>query len=252
MLPYLGAPVSTVLLYTTIAAAASALAAVPTALGRAVALPVLAAGYAVATGLMLGLSYLLMEHGIEAAPLPLVLGALLGGLYTAWTHRYTGADDADTLPETAPDPTAGYRLMIAFGLHAASEGVALGAAMVLDLRLGAALALAMALHNVCESLGLARLLAQRGVRAGDIALLSVFANVPQILLAVLAFSVTRELPALFPWLLGFAAGSLVFLTITELLPSAYRRAHRGWIAALVSTAAGGIVLLRALFGCAMP
>jgi zinc transporter ZupT len=238
-------PILTVLLYTSIAAGAAATAAIPMALQKRVPLGGLAAAYAVATGMMLGIGYILMEVGLSRSTLPLVAGACVGALYTWWTHRYTDPQEVDALPVDDIGQLAGYRLILVHTIHSGSEGVALGVAMALNLRLGAFLALAMALHNICEALALAGVLEKRGLGAGETARLCVITNVPQILLAVLAFAIAPTVAGLLPWLLGFAAGTLVFLTMTELLPSAYRRADRGWIAALVSGAAGAVVLVKA-------
>jgi zinc transporter ZupT len=53
-------------------------------------------------------------------------------------------------------------------------------------------------------------------------------------------------PGLLPWAAGFAAGALLFLVLTELLPGSYERAHRAAVALLVSTAAGLTILAHAL------
>ncbi|RME70010.1 MAG: hypothetical protein D6776_12235 [Planctomycetota bacterium] len=240
-------PVSVVLAVTVLAAGAAALAALPAAFGRRVPALALGLGYALSTGLMLGLGFLLMQRALErTGGLLAVAAALFAALYTAWTHRYTGGDALDPLEPEAISAIEGYRLMIAHGLHAASEGVALGAAMALDLQLGIALALAMAVQNVCEGLGLASVLAARGVRGLDVAILVVFSDAPQALLAVAVFAVLPEWPGALGGVLGFGAGALLFLTLTETLPAAYRGGGRAATAAVVSAAAGALILLQAV------
>ena len=69
---------------------------------------------------------------------------------------------------------------------------------------------------------------------------------PQILLAVTTFSVVSAVPAALPWMIGFASGALVYLVLTELLPSSYQNGRHSHVSLLVSFSAGGVVLLEGL------
>ena len=73
------------------------------------------------------------------------------------------------------------------------------------------------------------------------------ARVPQTLLALVSFSVIPAVPRLLPWALGFAAGTLLYLVMTELLPASYERAGNTGIALVVSFSAGVVVFLKTFF-----
>jgi hypothetical protein len=201
--------------------------------------------YAVASGLMLGVGHALLVEGLRFGATPLILGACLGVVYTHWTHARAGTMGLDALsPEGTGGPLS--PLLVQSALHAASEGVAIGAAMALNGKLGAFMALALAMHNAAEGLALAAHLLRRRLSLPASAALAVITKLPQIPLAALALVLSGSVAGSSSWLLGFAAGTLVFLTMTELLPAAYHSAQRRVVALTISVFAGAVVLVREL------
>ncbi len=239
-------PVLTVLFYGALAAAAAALGALPFAFGTGPRPWVVGAAYALASGLMLGAGYLLMTEGLKTRTLLAVLGAGLGVVYTWWSQRYPGTDELDVAPDREIDRDAGYKTILQSTLHSASEGVAIGVAMVVDLSLGIFMALALAIHNVGEGMALTAVLRRRGMSLAESAGLCVVTNVTQPLFAIVAFALAPPLGESLPAILGFAAGALVFLVLTELAPASYERASRTLVATLMSIAAAAVVLLEHL------
>ena len=240
-------PVLAVLLFSSLAALLAALGVVPFIGGRRPPGVWIAGAYALASGLMLGAGHLLLSRGLERADLAVVAGAALGVLY-AWSIKgYTGAHVDDRRPERATDEGMGYKLLLENMLHSAAEGVAIGVAMVLELKLGIFVALALAVHNIGEAMALTDNLRRRGVSIGEAAGLCVGTNVAQPLLALAVFALDPVLTGLLPGALGFAAGALVFLVLTELLPASYARASGTLIALVVSAGAGLVILLEDLF-----
>ena len=80
----------------------------------------------------------------------------------------------------------------------------------------------------------------------SVAGLAIVTNVPQPLLAIVGFALAPALEGIFPGMLGFAAGALVYLVLTDLLPASYHRADDRLVAFLVSAAAGAVALLEAV------
>ncbi len=240
-------PVLAVLLFSSLAAALAALGAAPFAGGRQPAAAWIGGAYALASGLMLGAGHLLLSRGLERAGLTVVAGAALGVVYAHGIKRYTGTHVVDRRPEAANAVGLGYKLLLENGLHSAAEGVAIGVAMVLELKLGIFVALALAVHNIGEAMALTDTLRRRGISTGEAAGLCVGTNVPQPLLALAVFALAPVLGGLLPAALGFAAGALVFLVLTELLPASYQRAPGELIALVVSVAAGAVLLLEDFF-----
>lgn len=238
-------PILSVLLFSAAAAAAAPLGVIPFAILGRVPIPWLGGAFSLASGLMLGVGYILMAQGLlgEGALAP-ILGAVVGVGYTWWTHRFSGNEDFDY--NSPPDEVGEYKALVLGGLHSASEGVAIGVAMTINLHLGAFTALALAIHNGAEGMAMTWLLNRRNVRLSHSAALCFFTNVPQILLAVATFSVVSAAPAALPWTIGFASGALVYLVLTELLPSSYENGRHTHVSLLVSFSAGGVVLLEGL------
>ncbi len=239
-------PILTVLLFSTAAAATAPFGVIPFAILGTVPVPWLGGAFALASGFMLGVGYILMAQGLlgQEALAP-ILGAVLGVAYTWWTHRFSGNDDFD-IYGGPPDEIREYKALVLSGLHSASEGVAIGVAMTINLHLGVFTALALAIHNGAEGMALTWTLSRRNVRLAHSAALCFFTNVPQIMLAVTTFSVVSAAPAVLPWTIGFASGALVYLVLTELLPSSYQNGRHTHVSLLVSFSAGGVVLLEGL------
>jgi len=199
---------------------------------------------ALAAGFMLGNAVVLAEAGLRYPPLLGAVGALLGIGFTFWTHLASGTADWDLnrLDETPPD--YGYKVLLVGTLHAASEGVAIGVAMLVGIPFGILVALTMALHNMPEGTVLGAVLRAKGVAFGHAAGLAAATNVGQIFLAISTYAVISVVPAAFPAANGFAVGALIYLSLSELLPESYRQAGPTGVAVAASVAMGVVVLLK--------
>ncbi len=235
-------PAILTLLAASVAAAASALGVLPL-VGRA-RVPEGWIGWAnaLAGGMMFGTAFALGTVKGEAA-VPAAVGALAGILFIAWTHAATGTEDLslNRLGETGPE--YGYRVALVQTLHAGSEGIAIGAAMAVDLPFGLFTAATMAVHNVPEVTVLAAVQRSRGVSLGTAALTGVATNVPQVFVAVATYAVVSAAPATLSWVLGLATGMLANLVLVELLPESYRQAGHTSIAVVASAALSMVALL---------
>lgn len=232
----------TTLLYASLSAATAALGAGPLVVGRRLPLSRIGLANAVAAGMMLGAAYGLLLAGLARGMTAVAAGAVVGILFVAWTHAASGTEELDLNKLEGGSEAYGYQVLLVNSLHAASEGVAIGAAMSVSQTFGVFMAIAIAVHNVPEATVLCAILTGRGVRVSNAAGLAVAANVSQVLLAVVAYAIVRSAPGTLPWVLGFAMGALVQLVMSELLPESYRQAgHRS--IALVAVVAMGIVAL---------
>lgn len=231
----------TVLLYATIAA----LASVPGGLVRWPAGGVRGrwAGWAhaLAAGGMLGAAFVLTSvdgvAAVEAAA-----GGALGVAFIVATHSLTGIVRLDLSRPDVAVPGHERKLLRVHGLHACSEGAAIGAGMAVDPSLGIFLALAIAVHNIPEAAMLAAASDPGYGRRRAVALV-VASNAGQPVFAVAAWWLAAAVPAALPWVLGFAIGALLNLVMTELLPASYREAGATSIALVASVALGLVALL---------
>jgi ZIP family zinc transporter len=237
----------TVLLFAALAAGASVFGAAPLYRRRPASPEVVAFAYALASGLMLGAGYILLTVGLVYSTLQVMLGGGLGVVYTYWTHRYSSARQMDAAPGAGGDPAEGVRFILLGALHSASEGVAIGSAMVVSIRLGAFIAVSLAIHNIAEAITLTDILRKGKASAGEAIGLTLVAKAPQLVLAVVVFALAHHTANYRAPALGFAAGAMVYLVLTELLPHSYERTGRTRIAFLVSTTTGIVVLLSSFF-----
>lgn len=201
---------------------------------------------ALAAGLMLGAAYSLLAAGLDGDVIALAVGALAGIGFVTWSHTASGTEDLDLNRLDVMAPEYGYQVFLVNFLHSASEGVAIGAAMHLNVPFGIFLAVSMAVHNVPEATIFSAIVSARGVRLPSAAALSIATNVSQVLLALVTFALLAAAPDLLPWSLGFAVGGLVCLVMAELLPESYEQAGATTIA-LVTILAMGVVVLVGVF-----
>ena len=236
-------PLTTVLVYASLAALAAALGALPQALRGPPSRAVIGWANALAGGLMLGVAYALLTEGLRGGLAAGGLGALLGMGFARGAHAAAGTSELDLGSPESESPGGGYKAVLVDTLHAADEGVAIGAAMAVSMPLGIAMTTTLAIHNIPEAMVLTSVLTRLGLRPLQSALLAVAVNVSQVLLAVLTFSLAALWPFLLPWLAGFAVGALIYRTLVELLPESYVQAGRTSIAVVTLLAIGVVVLL---------
>ncbi len=239
-------PILLVLAVSAAAAIAAGLGALPH-LGRR-SLPTRWIGWAnaVAGGAMLGAAFALSAAGAETTALPTALGAVVGVGFIYWTHAAAGTHELDLNRLEGTDPAYGYQVLLINGLHGASEGVAIAAAMLIGIPFGLFVALVIAAHNVPEGTVLSAVLRGRGISLPEAAGLAVAVNTGQALMAVATFAVVRAAPGALPWVTGFAVGALAELTLLELLPESYREAGPTSIAVVTVVAMGVVILVEGL------
>jgi ZIP family zinc transporter len=236
-------PLATLLAFSGLAALTAAFGAVPQALSVPPSRAVIGWANALAGGLMLGVAYALLTEGLREGLAAGGLGALLGMGFVRATHAAAGTGELDLDSPESASPGGGYKAVLVDALHAADEGIAIGAAMAVSMPLGVAMAVTLAVHNVPEAMVLTSALTRLGLRPYQSAALAVVVNANQVLLAVLAFSLVGLWPFLLPWIAGFAVGALIYRTLVELLPESYALAGRTSIAGITMLAIAVVVLL---------
>lgn len=236
-------PTLTVLMYSSLAALAAVAGVLPQTVRGIPSLHTIGWANALAAGLMMGVAYTLLTTGLDGALIQGGIGALLGLGFVRITHSITDTGELDLTQLDEAGPEYGYKVLLADTLHAAHEGIAIGAAMGISLPLGISMAVALGVHNVPEAMILGRVLVRQGTGLLQTAAIAVATNINQILLAVVTFAVTGAAPALLPWVIGFAVGALLYLLLVELLPESYRQAGETSIALVTLVAMGMVVLL---------
>jgi zinc transporter ZupT len=236
-----GDPTLTVLLWASLAAFSAGLGVVPRLLLGRLSLGALGWANALAAGLMLGVAYLLFTEGMGDAYAAGAAGAAVGLVLVRLTRALFDTVELDLNALDEAGPEYGYQVTLVNTVHAAFEGVAIGAAMTVSVPFGVSMAVALAIHNVPEGMILTEILRVRGVRTLHAAALAIATNLNQVLVAVVTFVVVAAAPAVGPWALGVAVGALLQLVLEELLPESYRQAGHTSIALVALLAMGMVV-----------
>ena len=111
-------------------------------------------------------------------------------------------------------------------VHSAAEGVGVGVSYGGGERLGLLITIAIAVHNIPEGLAISLVLVPRGATVAAAAGWSIFSSLPQPLIAPLAFLFVETFTPFLPAGLGFAAGAMIWMVFSELLPEAIHDASK--------------------------
>jgi ZIP family zinc transporter len=232
----------TVLLGSTVTALATGLGALPLLARRSLGPGWPAAGNSVAAGVMIGASLGLLWEAISRDLAQTALGAAVGVVALVVVRRAlpTGRE-AHFGALTGRGAVKGMLILGVMTAHSFSEGVALGVAYGGGEALGGAVTFAIALHNVPEGLAISLVLVPRGMSVRAAAGWSVVSSLPQPLMAVPAFLLVEAFSVILPAGLGFAAGAMIWMAATQLIPEAVETAPRARVAG-IATASGAAML----------
>jgi zinc and cadmium transporter len=231
---------------------------------------VLIAGLAMACiALIGGLTLLMAPKALERLITPLVAfasGALLGG---ALLHLYPAALSAGLPPVTTglftlagfilflvlelfirrhhhhrptdgPRPLA-YLVLLGDGLHNFLGGLAIGAAFLIDIRLGWTAWIAAAAHEVPQELGDFGVLLLGGLPRRRALLLNFASGLTFLVGALLACAVPASWSV--AWLIPVAAGNFLYIATVDLIPEVARSRTAGPLTELLGAFALGVLLM---------
>ncbi len=236
-----------VFLYALGTALCTGLGALPFLFYRNATRTWLGAFNAAAAGLMLAASFGLLYEGLSHHVGRLTVGALGGIAFIAWGSRFLQRHDSLGLENlSGRDARKALLVLGTMTLHSFAEGIGLGVSFGGGSSLGLVITLAIAVHNVPEGLAISLVLAPRGVAVWRAAWWSVFSSLPQPLLAPPAFLFVETFRAYLPVGLGFAAGAMIWMVFSEILPDALETAHPGLVATAVTLTAMAMVVFQAL------
>ena len=144
----------------------------------------------------------------------LLLGIVLGGAFVAVLQNKLSHDDDMHFAALRGGDARKMMLMVAImTAHAFGEGAGVGVSFAgrRGWAGGAAVAAAIALHNVPEGLAVASVLVAAGVSPGAATRWAVATHAPQAVVAVPAFLFVEAFRAMLPTAMGFAAGCVLTL-----------------------------------------
>lgn len=179
---------------------------------------------AAAAGLMLGASLGLIIEGVNYNLWRTIIGMGLGLVLVLVAHYFLEHEEVDFLKVS---PTDAKKMLMIVGImtaHSFAEGIGVGVAYGGGNTFGNFITTAIAIHNIPEGIAISLVLIPRGVSVAGAAGWSIFSSLPQPIMAVLAFIFVLIFEPFLPVGLGLAAGAMIWMVFTELLPEAREKA----------------------------
>lgn len=236
----------TVFVYALLTAVATGLGALPLLFVRSMSPRVMALTGAMAAGLMAGASWGLLAEGFRLSAARTVVGAAVGLVAIAISKRLLTGREVHWGEMSGGDARRVLLMVGVMTAHSFSEGVGVGVSFGGGAALGVFITAAIAVHNIPEGLAISLTMVPRGVPVWKAGLWSIFSSLPQPLMALPAFLLVRAFEPVLPVGLGFAAGAMVWMIVSELLPEALEHAHPGAVAATGTLSALAMIAFQAV------
>ena len=242
-------PTLTVFIYAMITALATGLGAIPFMIKKDLSRRVLGLAGGFAAGIMAAASFNLIYEGLEYSLWRTIAGILIGTVLIYITQTRLNHDE--TLSAGALEGADAKKALMIVGvmtLHSFAEGIGVGVSFGGGEQFGAFISLAIAVHNIPEGLAISLVLVPRGVKVWKAGLWSIFSSLPQPLVAVPAFLFVQAFRPFLPVGLGLAAGAMIWMLTSELIPDALEDAKKEHVATIVTVAIAGMIAFQALVG----
>lgn len=128
--------------------------------------------------------------------------------------------------------------------HSLTEGVGVGVSFGGGQALG--FFITIAVHNIPQGLTISLVLVPRGVGPVRAGLWSIFSSLPQPIMAVPAFLFVATFKPLLPYGLGFAAGAMIWMVFSELMPDALEETSHNSVAVVTTISIIAMVAFQVL------
>jgi zinc transporter ZupT len=227
--------VLTVFFYASLTAVATGLGALPFLFFKKISGSWLDYSNALAAGLMLTASFTLIFEGLHYGVWKTVAGVLIGLVFIIISNRWLDQREELNIAELrGADARKAILIIGVMTLHSFTEGVGVGVSFGGDEGLGIFITAAIALHNVPEGLAISLVLIPRGMRILSTAGYCVLSSVPQPIMAVPAFLFVEFFRPVLPVGLGFAAGAMIWMVFSEIIPETRRAASSNRVAVVIT------------------
>ncbi len=223
------------------------------------------AGYSFAGGLMMAASvYNLILPSLRdmgqssghlglAEVLPVIVGILVGAGFLDLTNRFLSEDRIKRFGFKMFTGRTEILIFVAMLIHSIPEGVAVGVGYQAEASdqyavgaLGTYIALAIAVHNIPEGLAVALPLRAGGASIAKCYWAGFLTSLPQPIAAIPAVLLAWLFAPMMPFLMGFAAGAMMYLIVVELIPDALSTDSRTRTAAAFITGFCLMILVQVL------
>ena len=242
-------PVLIVFLYALLTALATGLGALPLLALRRVPEKWMGISNGAAAGVMLAASFQLVREGLGISMPRTVIGMLIGLAAIVVSQKMLSRDHEMSVAEL--EGASARKALLILGVmtaHSFAEGIGVGVSFGSTMTFGVFISLAIAVHNVPEGLAISLSMVPRGVPVWRAAWWSVFSSLPQPLMAVPAFLFVQVFEPVLPVGLGLAAGAMIWMAQSELVPEAIELAPKEQVATALTLAGIAMVAFQVLIG----
>ncbi|MGH9370940.1 MAG: ZIP family metal transporter [Vicinamibacterales bacterium] len=178
-----------------------------------------------AVGTLLGVALLaLLPEALHSLSPRMALGTLLGGVLSfflleklvIWRHCHDGQECA------VHTSSAASLVIVGDAFHAFVDGALIAAAVVTSIPLGATTALAVAAHEIPQEVGDFAILLRAGYSRSRAFTLNILSALGGLLGAIVMLLASQSAPNALPYVLSFAAGSFLYVAMSDLIPDLHR------------------------------
>jgi zinc and cadmium transporter len=187
-----------------------------------------------AVGALLAAVFLeILPHAFGAAgdPRPIAATILFGILFffvleklVLWRHCHeTRCDAHDAQPPQHDHGRSGMMIIIGDTVHNFVDGVLIAAAFVADVQVGIITAIAIIAHEIPQEVGDFLVLLHSGYSRARALALNALSSLAMLGGGLLGYYSLHEMQQLIPLLLAFAAASMIYVAVADLIPGLHRR-----------------------------
>ena len=185
-----------------------------------------------AVGTLLGAAFLeIIPHAYELSSdlhqisLIVLIGILVFFILEkllVWRHCHRSHCENHS-PVVNHDVKKGSILIIGDCFHNFIDGILIASAFIVDINLGLITALAIIVHEIPQEISNFSILINSGYSLSRTLLMNIFTGFAMIIGAILAYFVLNDLEFLIPIILSFAASSMIYVAISDLIPSLHKK-----------------------------
>jgi len=178
-----------------------------------------------AVGTLLGVALLaLLPEALDTLPPESALATLLGGVLSfflleklvMWRHCHDGHEcEVHT-------SSAASLVIVGDAFHTFVDGAVIAAAVVTSIPLGLTTAIAVAAHEIPQEVGDVAILLRAGYSKTQALMLNLLSAGGGVLGALAMLWASKFLPNALPFVLSFAAGSFLYVAMSDLIPDLHR------------------------------
>lgn len=237
-------------IYAVISDLATGLGVLPFILFKSITPKVSGILASTAGGMMLGASFtVVVDEGFKSSILLTLLGLILGAWFVYYSSEKFHNHDIKFENLSQKEARTAFLTFIILFIHSFPEGIAIGMGFngSEPVKIGSILSIAIAIHNIPEGLMIALMMYPKGISLFKCFVYAVLSSLPQPIAAIPAFFIGHLLWWTIPLGLGFAAGAMIYLTISEIIPESLENSSKSAVASAFILGIVLIILLTKIF-----